>query len=210
MQFTNCTIRNSTVGIGLFLKDGGTMEQIKFSKIHIENYTPRGETNVEKSMFPVFVDIERRNLDSQVGHIRDVTLEEIAIQSGYGALIQGMSESPIQNLTLNKIDFQVREPQDFAQRRKHIGGRRSLSNQRDTEFARLAGWLVVAHAKGLTVDGLRVTMSDEDFRRYPRSSLIAAGVDSPHIRNVTRKPQGAQNDPPAVSLQEVRPSPKRP
>jgi polygalacturonase len=210
MQFTNCTIRNSTVGIGLFLKDGGTMEQIKFSKIRIENYTPRGESNVEKSMFPVFVDIERRNLDSQVGHIRDVTLEEIAIQSGYGALIQGMSESPIENLTLNKIDFQVREPQDYAQRRKHIGGRRSLSNQRDTEFARLPGWFVVAHTKGLTVDGLRVAMSDEDFRKYPRSALIAAGVDSPHIRNVTRQPQSPADAAPAVSLRPILPTPKTP
>lgn len=201
MQFTNCTIRNSTVGIGLFLKDGGTMEQIKFSKIRIENYTPRGETNVEKSMFPVFVDIERRHADSRAGRIRDMTLDEITIQSGCGALIQGMPERPIENLTLSNIDFQVHEPQDWAHRRKHIGGRRTLSNQRDTESARLPGWFVVAHAKGLTVDGLRVTMSDEDFRKYPRSALIAAGVESPHIRNVTRKPQGAQNDPPAVSLQ---------
>jgi len=104
----------------------------------------------------------------------------------------------------------VREPQDWAHRRKHIGGRRTLSNQRDTEFARLPGWFVVAHAKGLTVDGLRVTMNDEDFRKYPRAALIAAGVESPQIRNVTRKPQGAQNDPAAVSLQGVRPSPERP
>lgn len=207
MQFTNCTIRNSTVGIGLFLKDGGTMEQIKFSKIRIENYTPRGETNVEKSMFPVFVDIERRHADSRAGCIRDVTLDEITIQSGCGALIQGMPESPIENLTLSKIDFQVREPQDYARRRKHIGGRRTVSNQRDTEFARLPGWLVVAHAKGLTVDGLRVTMSDDDFRKYPRSALIAAGVESPHIRNVTRQPQSPDAAAPAVSLRPILPTP---
>jgi hypothetical protein len=158
-------------------------------------------------MFPVFVDIERRHADSRAGCIRDVTLDEITIQSGCGALIQGMPESPIENLTLSKIDFQVREPQDYARRRKHIGGRRTVSNQRDTEFARLPGWFVVAHAKGLTVDGLRVTMSDDDFRKYPRSALIAAGVESPHIRNVTRQPQSPDAAAPAVSLRPILPTP---
>jgi hypothetical protein len=85
-----------------------------------------------------------------------------------------------------------------------------LSNQRDTEFARLPGWFVVAHTKGLTVDGLRVAMSDEDFRKYPRSALIAAGVDSPHIRNVTRQPQSPADAAPAVSLRPILPTPKTP
>lgn len=192
------TIRNSTVGIGLYLKDGGTMERIRFARIAIESYTPRGETNVEKAMFPVFMDIERRHRDSKVGRIRDVTLEDIAITSGCGALVQGMKESPIENLAIKNVVFQVRQPQDYGQRRKHIGGRRTLANQRDTEYARLPGWFVAAHVQGLVVDGLRVSMSEEDFAKYPRSALVATEVAGPGIRSVAREPEGGKDAPPGV------------
>lgn len=198
LEFLDCTIRNSTVGIGLFLKDGGTMERVRFRRISIETYTPRGETNVEKSMFPVFMDIERRNADSKAGRLRDVTLEDVSILSGSGALVQGMPESPIENLTLRNLRFRVRDPQDWSGRRKHIGGRRTLGNQRDTEFARLPGWFVAAHVRGLTVDGLQVAMSEEDFLKFPRSALIASPAERAEIRNVTRDPDGREPPPVVV------------
>jgi polygalacturonase len=188
IEFTNCTISNSTVGIGLFLKDGGTMERIKFAKIQLENYTPRGEANVEHTMFPLFVDIEQRHEDSKVGRIRDLTLEDLVITSGFGALVQGMPESPIENLTVKNVVFNVHEPQDCSQRRKHIGGRRTLRNQRDTEYARLPGWFVVAHVDGLTVDGLRVNISAEDRAKFPGPALTMREVVRPDVRNVSPEP----------------------
>ena len=48
------------------------------------------------------------------------------------------------------------------------------------------------------------------FQKYPRSALIAAGVDSPHIRNVTRQPQSPDDAAPAVSLRPILPTPKTP
>ena len=176
IEFTDCSISNATVGIGLFQKDGGTMERIRFTKLSIENYTPSGESNVENSMFPIFMDIEQRHADSKVGRIRDVTLEDIRITSGSGALIQGMPESPIQNLTIKNVAFHVRQPQDSSRHRKHIGGRRTLTNQRDTEFARLPGWFVIAHVEGLLVEGLHINVSGEDSAKYPQPSLTAKEV----------------------------------
>jgi hypothetical protein len=48
------------------------------------------------------------------------------------------------------------------------------------------------------------------FQAYPRSALIAAGVESPHIRNVTRLPQSPDDAAPAVSLRPILPTPKTP
>jgi len=48
------------------------------------------------------------------------------------------------------------------------------------------------------------------FQECPRSALIAAGVDSPHIRNVTRLPQSPDDAAPAVSLRPILPTPKTP
>jgi hypothetical protein len=48
------------------------------------------------------------------------------------------------------------------------------------------------------------------FQNCPRSALIAAGVDGPHIRNVTRQPQSPDDAAPAVSLRPILPTPKTP
>jgi len=48
------------------------------------------------------------------------------------------------------------------------------------------------------------------FQKCPQSALIAAGVDSPHIRNVTRLPQSPDDAAPAVSLRPILPTPKTP
>lgn len=203
IRFEHCTIRNSSVGIGLFMKDGGAMERIQFSDINLENYTPRGKANVDHSVFPIFLDIEKRHETSPVGRIRDVTFESIRIRSSVNGLIQGMPGGPIENLTLRDIRFQVVEPIDFSQRRKRAGGRRSTKDTRDTLYVRQPAWIVAAHVRGLVVDGLEVTVPDEVFRRFERSAFLGVELDDAQIGRVVRRPAGGQS-PPAVVLQECR------
>lgn len=187
MEFTDCTIRNSTVGLGIYVKDGGTVERIRFANIAIENYKPSGASNVEGAIFPFFMDIEKRHADSPLGHIRDVTLEDITITSGFGALVQGTPENVVERLVVKNLVFNVRDPQDWSQRRKHIGGRRTVSGQRDTEFARLPGWLVVAHARDLTVDGLTLVLPSDMVEADGRKPVILHAVSNPTIRDVVVK-----------------------
>lgn len=158
MEFTDCIVRNSTVGIGIYVKDGATVEHIRFANISLENYKPTGASNVEGAMFPIFMDIEKRHADSPLGHIRDITLENITVTSGFGALVQGTPENPIERLTVKNLVFHVRDPEDWSNRRKHIGGRRTVSGQRDTEFARLPGWFVAAHVRGFMLDGFTLVL----------------------------------------------------
>ncbi len=200
LHFSNCSIRNSTVGIGLFLKDGATMERITFSAIDIENYTPAGATNVEKSMFPIFVDIERRHKDSKIGRIRDLTFTDVQIASGAGSVIQGMPESPIENLTLRNVTVRVTKPVDYAARRKHIGGRRTTSDSRDTLYVRRPAYLLVAHARRMVVDQVQVFLSDEQFERFPRFALEAVAVEDPTVRDVYRLPPRREGGMAEVSI----------
>ncbi len=192
VHVANCSIRNSTVGIGLYMKDGGTMERISFSQIDIENPVPRGLTNVERSMFPIFVDIERRSPDSAIGRIRDLTFSDITITSGVGALIQGMPESPIENLVLRNITFRVREPVDQSKRRKHIGGRRTTSDARDTQFSTLPSYFTVAYARHIHVGGLRVFIDQDSFKAFPRAAFHAAFVEGCWLQDILREPDEAE------------------
>ena len=180
IEFRDITIRNSTVGIGIYVKDGGTVENVRFRNIEIENYRPEGKSNVESAIFPIFMDIERRHADSPLGSIQQILLEDIRIRSGFGVVIQGSPESPIRDLAIRNLSFEVADSWDWTNRRKHIGGRRTLPNQRDTEFVRLPGWVVIAHAENVSVEGLKITATEVEWKRFAREPLLL-----PHVKGAT-------------------------
>jgi len=196
IRFARCAIRNSFTGIGFYLKDGGTMEHVRFEDVRIESCP-----ETVRTVTPVFMDIERRHKDSKVGTIRDVTLEDIDIRSGSGVLIQGMPESPIRDLVLKRVRFHVTQPDDYRKRHKPVGGRRSLGNQRDTEFIRLPAYVTLAHVAGLTVEDLRVRVPEEAMKAYDRSALCGRHVAGGVLRSVRREPGPDAGERPVIDLE---------
>jgi hypothetical protein len=194
VHISNCVIRNSSVGIGFYMKDGGIMEGITFSNISIEiRESPSAQ------VYPIFMDIERRHPDSKIGGIRDVIFRDILIHSGSGILIQGMPQSPIENLTLQNVTLRVNRAEDYSNRRKAIGGRRTTSDERDTLYARQPSYVTLAHINGLTLENLHVMIAEDVFERCERSALICNSVENGAIRNVYRRPVSGEKAP-VISL----------
>lgn len=183
IRFSRCTIRNSTVGIGLYMKDGGTMENVSFSEISIETRpTPDARS------FPIFMDIERRHKDSDLGFIRNVMLERISIRTGSGILIQGMPERPIEGLIMQGISLHVTRFEDYSQRRKHIGGSRTTSDERDVIYARQPSYATIAHVKGLKVRDFTADISGEVHNKCERSAIWLHEVEGGTLANILRTP----------------------
>jgi len=199
IHFSNCTIRNTPVGIGFYLKDGATMEQVTFSNISIETTSPSIHT-----VYPIFMDIEKRDAKSTIGRIRDVTFRDITINTCVGSLIQGMPESPIENLTLQNITIRVDRAEDQSKRSKAIGGRRTTRDERDTKYARQPAYLILAHVKGLMLDNIRVLISDEAWQKYERSAVSGNELEQGTIRSAFRLPAGAGGRAPVIALQDCR------
>lgn len=198
IRFSHCTIRNSTVGIGLYMKDGGTMENVSFSEISIETrQTPDARS------FPIFMDIERRHRDSKVGFIRNVTLERISIHTGSGILVQGMPERPIEGLTMQGINLRVTRFEDYSQRRKHIGGSRTTSDERDVIYARQPSYATIAHVKGLKVSDFTVNISDEVHNKCERSAICLHEVEDGTLSRILRTPPTGEKLP-IVALHNCR------
>lgn len=198
IRFLRCTIRNSTVGIGLYMKDGGTMEDVSFSEISIETRpTPDARS------FPIFMDIERRHRDSKVGFIRNVTLERISIRTGSGILVQGMPERPIEGLTMRGINLHVARLEDYSQRRKHIGGSRTTSDERDVIYARQPSYATIAHVKGLKVRDFTVSISDEVHSKCERSAMCLHEVENGTLAHILRMPPTGEKLP-IVALHNCR------
>jgi hypothetical protein len=203
IRVSNCVIRNSTVGLGIFLKDGGTIERVSFTNISIEN-PPRSVAEqpnagwLARSLFRVFVDIERRHPDSPIGTIRDLSLTNLHIESGAGIVIQGMPQSPIENLLLRDITFRVNQPWNYGQRRKHIGGWRTASDERDTLFVRRPAYVTLAHTTDALIDNLRLYSSPEDHAAYPRAVLGVFESTHASIGHVQRPPPDPDGPVPAI------------
>ncbi len=155
-------------------------------------------------MAPLFIDIERRNPDSKAGKVRGVVFRDIEIAGGTGILIQGMPESPIEDLTLANISLRVEKADDYAKRRKPVGGRRTTRDERDTCFARLPAYAAIAHVRGLSVEKFEVRIGEEAFKQFDRSALAARHVEGGTVRGVLRVPGAGAGAAPVLDLRECR------
>jgi polygalacturonase len=193
IRFRNCKIINSPVGVGFYIKDGAVAENVVCENLEMDLSLP-----TYHSVVPLFIDIEKRNPDSKIGTVRNITFRDIKITGGAGLLLQGMPESLLQNITLKNITFNVKDPQDYAKRSKPIGGRRTTKDDRDTRYARAATWAALANIRGLVIDGFQVNIPEDAFKRFPRSALALFNVEDGQLSNITRQPNVA--DPPMVEL----------
>ncbi|MBZ0257591.1 hypothetical protein K8I31_16110, partial [bacterium] len=180
IQVSNCVIHNTRTGVGFFMKDGAVMERVSFSNLSIHTLPSEGKHDV----FPIFMDIEKRHDDSPLGKIRDVTFRDIQIQSGSGILIQGTPQSPIENLALQNITLRANWLDDYAKRKKAVGGRRTTHDERDTRFAREEAYAALAYIRGLNVDGFRVAIDPAVFEQQERSAFYGHEIDEFQLSGV--------------------------
>ncbi|MHC4426393.1 MAG: glycoside hydrolase family 28 protein [Planctomycetota bacterium] len=207
IHVSNCVIRNSTVGIGMYIKDGATAERISFTNCTIETIREPELVNssTQNSVYPIFVDIEKRDKNSPIGRIRDLTFADINIVSDNGILVQGMGKGKIENLIMRNINVRVNRGFDYSARKKHVGGRTSeTQDRRRTIYARKPSYVTLANIKGLTVDGLRVLIPDAVFASYKRSALSLHEVEEAVVSDVFRAPAGADSRMPVVIMENCR------
>jgi polygalacturonase len=204
IHFSNCVIRNSTVGIGMYIKDGAIAERISFTDCTVETIREPElvNTSMQNSVYPIFVDIEQRHKDSRIGRIRDLTFANINIVSDNG---KGMAKSKIENLTLRNINMRVDRGFDYSDRRKHVGGSTSATeDRRRTIYAQKPSYVTLANVKGLTVDSLRVFIPDAVFAKYERSALSLHHVEEAVVSDVLRMPAGEGSAMPVIAMDNCR------
>ncbi len=204
---SNCVIRNSTIGLGLFIKDGGTAERIGFSNCTIETtrQPELASESLKDSIYPIFVDIEKRLADSRIGKVRNLSFSDISILSDNGILMQGMTAGRIENVSLRNITLRVDRATDYAKRKKHVGGKTEpTEDRRETIYARQSSYVTLANVEGLMVDGLRVLIPDEAFAQYPRSALSLHSVSKTTLRDIRREPAGTNTNVPVVMMEDCR------
>ena len=206
IRVSNCTIRNSTVGVGVYIKDGAKVQRVSFADLSIgtvEDPSQIGEYS-RRAIYPIFVDIEKRDEASPIGAIRDMTFRNIQIHSDNGILIQGMQKSPLENITLQNVTMRVERGFDYSGRTKHGGGTANPDDDRRTLYAQKPSYLTLAHVRGVQVDNVRLYVRDGVFADYPRSSLSIDEAVAGSIRSIWRSPAGTEGGQPVIRLHNCR------
>jgi len=103
--FSNLVIYDSNRGIGVFSRDNGTIENILFSDITIQNrmYTGHWWGNGE----PIHVSAIRRNSDSPAGAVKNIRFRNIIAESESGIFIYGTDEAKISDLLLENVSLKI-------------------------------------------------------------------------------------------------------
>lgn len=173
VHFSNITVK-APVGIGFYMRDGGSMEDVSFSSVSID--TP-DRADVRRDIVPVQMDIQKRRPESPLGRIRDISLRDVSVRSTGTILIRGTPESPIENLSIDNLSFRVAAPAGLDSRSQPSGGERQTTVARDAKLKDRPTHLgsptcmVLTFIDGLNLWSVRVFPIDEAREQSPRSAF---------------------------------------
>lgn len=147
--FSNCVIRESRTGIGLLAKDGGTMEDVRFSSITMTT-APKWGQGLE---WPIVVDIEKRTDTSGLSHMRDIFFSDITIYSKGRVMVSGAPESPVENLSFRGVSLRVGGYETIKAAKKMRGGSNTVAAG-TVDYAATPAAFIFTHISGLALDGI--------------------------------------------------------
>ena len=184
--FQNLTIRESNRGLGLFVRDAGSIENILFSNIIIRTRLHTGHWwgNAE----PIHLSVIPQRNGEAVGTIRNVTFSNIVAESESGIVIYGEKPGAISNVSLDNVRLHIKaSPLNAA-----YGGNFDLRPAYDSHFAIFRHdipALFCRHADGCLISRFDVTWDNDlpDFfdhaifcERFRRLVLDAFHGRQPH------------------------------
>lgn len=102
--FQDCEVTDSNRGLGIFVRDGATVSDVRFSRIRIE--CKRKAYNWWGDGDPFRFVVLKRNPDSKVGRIENVRIEDVTARGQGTSLIAGLGDGrEIEGVTLSRVSI---------------------------------------------------------------------------------------------------------
>jgi polygalacturonase len=151
--FSNLVIYDSNRGLGVFSRDDGSIENILFSDITIQNRIHSGHWwgNGE----PIHVSAIKQDPHIPAGPVRNIRFRNILAEGESGIVIWGTGESPITDLLLDHVSIRI----SAGINSESYGGNFDLRPVYTSElgiFKHDIPALYSQHTEGLTISGFQV------------------------------------------------------
>jgi hypothetical protein len=98
---SNLVAADSQGGIGIFVRDSGTVQNLQFTNTVIQTRAIRRDV----AEWPLVLDLKRRDGDSAPGRLQDIRFQNTQIRSAGKVLISGFTSNPVRNLRMEGLDF---------------------------------------------------------------------------------------------------------
>jgi polygalacturonase len=206
--FNNIIIRNSTIGIAFFIKDGkSNYENIQFSNINIATQSlsdlSKRYAHLTKDRlshcYPIFMDIEPRTPHSGLGSIRNISFNNIHIDTWNGnCLIAGWKGRPIKNISIENLHTQVHSRASYEGRTKPRGTR-NLEKKAANDLAHIPSHFTFANIDNLTLKNVTVEDVSEE-KHYHRHEIWGIRATDVDLNNISYSPAPADKKTSAIDL----------
>jgi hypothetical protein len=198
-SFSNCVIRGTRVGLGIYAKDGGIFEAINFSGITMETYP----THPDKIEYPIFVDLEKRQADSAQSRLQDISFNDLTIRTRGRILAGGMPAQPLENFSFRNVSIRVTGFVPVEGVTKTRGSANVHPASRDLDYADVPAAVILANMRNVELNGVRVFW-DSSEPPQERHSIYAAHVNGLRIADFTGRQAVASGRLSAIGLDDVR------
>ena len=103
--FSNLVIYGSNRGLGVFVRNEGSIENILFSNITIKTRLYKGHWwgNAE----PIHVSVAPQKADTKLGYIKNIRFTDIVAESESGIVVHGWEHSPIEDLVFDNVKLRI-------------------------------------------------------------------------------------------------------
>ena len=191
--FANCVIAGSHYGIGMYIKDGGHAEGIRFSNFTIDTSiatkNQRTHTISHWTEYPIFLDLECRGETSATGAVRDITFSDITIRGKGRILVGGLPDRPLENVSFCNIQMRLTGYEDIAHQHKPRGVGKIRPTTPETDYANAPAAMIFDNVHGLTLRNVQVVW-DTSEPPQDRQAIYAARVEDLMIDAFTGSPSG--------------------
>lgn len=182
--FTNCTIRESNRGIGIIVRDGGTVSDVTISNI-----------TMDLKRKPVFwwgngeafhLNVFKRNPDSRLGKIENVTLHNIRGRVEGTSSIIGLADgnNTIRNISLQNIDLKIKKESEKDKRATHA--------------------IEVLNASEITVKNVKINWEAGGGEPLWSNALYAKNVNGLMVEGFQANQEATENKASDILLSDVK------
>jgi polygalacturonase len=196
--FSNLVIYDSNRGVGVFSRDDGSIENILFSDIIIQNRIHSGHWwgNGE----PIHVSAIRQDPEIAAGPVKNIRFRNIIAESEGGIVIYGTGESPVTDVMLENVSIRI----SGGANSESYGGNFDLRPVYNVDlgvFRHDIPALYSQHTDGLKITGFNVQWG-KDLPDYMSQAICCQDFTNLVIRDFSGT--SASSGYPAIRLQDGR------
>ncbi len=163
---TGCVIRQSNRGVGIWVRDGGIVENILIANLVIETRMFRGAPHRDRVRDwwgkgePIFLSAACRQPGRFPGKIRRVRVCHILAECENSVFLQGTAESPLEDICLEGLQMRFRMVSGLE------GGWFDIQPPEDQVFAHDNPAIYGNHVRGLTVWDVVVSWAAPESKHW--------------------------------------------